>query len=72
MRLHVAGAARIVVVAPGAAHIRTALQDLEVLDALLTQLDRHAKAGKAAADDQDLLGVCRLARVVRHLFSPHV
>jgi hypothetical protein len=42
MRLHIARAARVVVVAPGAAHRVGLLEDHEIVDAVLLELDRHA------------------------------
>ena len=51
MRGHVAGAARVGVVVPGAADVVAALEHDEVVDALLLEADRHAEAGEAAADD---------------------
>ena len=51
MRRDVALAARVVVVAPGAADVVGALEHDEVVDALLLEADRHAQAGEPAADD---------------------
>ena len=45
-------------------------QGLPVSAAQVAQLDRHAKAGEAAADDQDLLRFNRFARVIRHRRVP--
>jgi hypothetical protein len=62
VRLHVAGHARVVVVAPGAADGRRLLEDGEVVDAGLLEPDPHAQAGEAAADHRDaevLLGGLR-------------
>src|SRR3546814_16689121 len=53
VRLHVTGAARIAVVAPGAADIVCALENFEILDARLLETDREAQARKPTADDQD-------------------
>src|SRR6185312_5071934 len=59
VRLHVAGAARVGVVAPDAADVVGALEDEEVLDARLPQADGEAKAAEAAAGDGnvDVAGV---------------
>ena len=51
MRGHVAGGARVAVVAPHAAHVVRAFDDREVVDAGTLQRDRHADAGEAGADD---------------------
>ena len=53
VRLHVAGAARVVVVAPGAADVARLLEDDEVVDSRLLQADGHAQAGEAGSDDDD-------------------
>ena len=50
----VAGAARVGVVAPGAAEVVGALEDHEVLDAVLLERDRHPDAGQPGAGDGDL------------------
>ena len=52
MRLHVAGAAGVVVDQPGAAQIGFALQHQEIVATLLPQPDGHAQPGEAGADDQ--------------------
>ena len=52
VRRHVAGAARVGVVVPGAADVVAPLEHGEVLDPLLLEADRHAEAGEAAADDR--------------------
>jgi hypothetical protein len=54
MRLHVARAAGVGVLAPGAAELVGLLEDEEV-DAGLLELDRHAEAGESGADDDDLV-----------------
>jgi hypothetical protein len=51
---HVALAARVGVVPPGAADVVGALEQDEVLDPRLLEADRHAQAGEAGADDRDL------------------
>ena len=51
---HVAGAARVVVVPPGAAWVRGPLEDHEVLAARAAQLRTHRDAGEAGADDRHL------------------
>ncbi|MNV82214.1 hypothetical protein D3C71_1759360 [compost metagenome] len=56
VRLHVAGAAGVVVVAPGAAHRPRLLEDQEIFLAGLLEANGHAQAGKAAADDGDVAG----------------
>jgi AcrR family transcriptional regulator len=53
VRGHVAAAARVRVGPPGAAHALVALEDDEVLDALLAQEDREPDPGEPAADDGD-------------------
>jgi AcrR family transcriptional regulator len=53
VRRDVALAARVGVVAPGAADLVAALEHHEVVHAGLLELDRHAEAGEAAADDRD-------------------
>ena len=53
MRGHVAGRAGIGVVAPRAADIAGRLVDRERRDAHSLQTNRHADAGKAAADNRD-------------------
>jgi len=59
VRRHVAGRARVGVVAPGAADLAGAFEDREGADAPLQQPDRGADAGKARADDRDRkLGRC--------------
>jgi len=45
--LHIAGAARVVVVAPGAAECLGLFGDKEVAKAGFLELDRHAQAGEA-------------------------
>ena len=55
VRRHVAGAARVGVLAPGAADRVGLLEDDEVLDARFLELDRCADAGEAVADDHDLV-----------------
>jgi hypothetical protein len=51
VRGHVAGAARVAVVAPRAADVVGLLQDDEVLDPSLTQSNGHPQPGDAGADD---------------------
>ena len=51
VRLHVAGRAGVLVVAPGAAHLLGLFQDHEVLNACFLELDGHAQAAKACACD---------------------
>ena len=63
MRRDVAAAARIGVVAPGAADVAGALEEHEVLLALLPEPDRHPEARETGADDRDanvlaVSGVC--------------
>jgi hypothetical protein len=53
VRLHVAGAARVGVVAPGPADLGGALEDDEVLLAALPEADGRAEPREAAADDGD-------------------
>ena len=53
MRLDVARAARIRVVAPGAANIGGAFEDEEVVDPVALQPDCGTQPGEAAADDRD-------------------
>ena len=53
VRRHVAGDARIAVVAPGAAQRVGLLVDRHILDAGLAQLDQRHQAGGAGADDRD-------------------
>src|SRR4029079_6699345 len=53
MRRNVAAAARIRVVATGAPDVAGALEDHEVLLALLPEPDRHPKARETGADDRD-------------------
>ncbi len=53
VRGHVAGAARVAVVAPGPAETRGALEQHEVVLAALLEPDRRAQAGEAGADDHD-------------------
>ena len=48
---HVAGAARVGVVPPGAADVAVALEDEEVLDAGLAEPDRGAEPGETVPDD---------------------
>lgn len=47
MGLHIAGAARVVVVAPGAAQGIGLFGNEEVVEPGLLEFDRHAQAGKA-------------------------
>ena len=54
VRWDVAGAARVRVEVPGAAHVIPTLEHREVLDPLLLEPDRHREAGEAAADDRDV------------------
>ncbi len=54
VRLHIAGAARIVVVAPGGPHRAGFLEQGEVMQACLLEADRHAQPGEAGADDGDI------------------
>ena len=54
VRLHVAGAAGVGVVAPGTAEGVTLLQDEEPLPARLAQLHRGAESGEPAPDDRDV------------------
>jgi len=56
LRGHIAGRARIVVVAPDAAGRRRALEDREAFDPGLLQRDTEANAPEAAADDRDRRG----------------
>ncbi len=53
VRRHVAGAAGVGVVAPGAAEVARGLEHHEVVLAVLEQADRDSHAGEAAADDRD-------------------
>ena len=53
MRLDVAGAAGIAVVAPGAAHVVGALEDDEVVDPVPLQLNGGAEAAEPTAYDGD-------------------
>ena len=57
MRLDVAGATGVGVVAPGATDVAGALEQHEVFLALLAQLDAHAQARKACADDDDAVAL---------------
>ena len=57
MGLDVAGSARIVVVAPGAADLTALFENGEVCDAGLLETDSHSQSAKPAADDHDVLGV---------------
>ncbi len=50
----VAGAARVGVVAPGAADVGAALEDREVVEAGVHELDGHGDAREAGADDRDV------------------
>jgi hypothetical protein len=50
---HVAGGARVGVVAPGAADGRALVDDQEVTQAVLVELDRGAEPGEAGTDDED-------------------
>ena len=54
VRLHVAGAAGVGVVAPDAADVAGALEDEEVVEARLQQADGQAEAAEAAAGDGDV------------------
>ena len=54
MGLHIAGAARVVVVTPGAAKGVGLFGDKEVGEPGFLEFDRHAQAGKAGADDGDV------------------
>src|SRR5579862_2101109 len=54
VRLHVAGARRIGIVAPCAAHRVGAFQHNKVFIATLLEPESHAQAGKARADNRDL------------------
>ena len=54
---HIAGDARIAVLAPGAADALRLFQDDEVVDALLLQLNAHADAGHARAENGHAHGV---------------
>ena len=66
MRGHVAGAARIGVGVPRAAHVGRALEHGEVLDPFLLEADRHPEAREAAADDRDVdVGHARDRRTAR-------
>jgi hypothetical protein len=69
VRRHVAGGARIVVVAPGAADLAGLFQQQEVVLAGLAQLHGQAQAGEAAADDQHAPGRAR-AGVIVHCGLP--
>jgi hypothetical protein len=62
MRRHVAGAARVGVVTPGAAEVGGPLEDQEVVDALLPEPDGGAEPAEAAADD----GHAQVGPVVPH------
>jgi len=53
VRLYVAGAARVAVVTPGAAHVPGALEEEEVLLAALPEPYPRAQPREAAADDGD-------------------
>src|SRR6185369_8862110 len=54
VRLHVARAAGVRVVAPDAADVAGALEDEEVVDARLQEADGEAEAAEAAAGDGDV------------------
>lgn len=54
MGLHIAGAAWVVVVTPGAAEGVGLFGDKEVGEPGLLELDRHAQPGKAGANDRDV------------------
>ena len=54
MRLHIARAARIGVIAPDAADVAGAFEDNEVVDAFLLEPDGGADSTEAAADNCDL------------------
>ena len=70
-RGRVAGCARVVVVAPGAADPVRLLQDREGVDAGFLQSDREAQAGKAGADDGDpQRGGSRLPAQSRNFCGP--
>ena len=52
LRRHVARRAGVGVVAPGATHVRAALDDEEVAEVLVPELDRHREATEAGADHE--------------------
>src|SRR5690606_25490852 len=71
MRRHVAGAPRIAVVPPGAAHAVAALDHDDVVEASVGEADRHAQAARPGAEDDDaqrslLVGSACWRRTVRH------
>ena len=53
MRRDVAGAARLAVVVPGAAHAAGLLEDLELLEASALEVDPHAETAGSGPDDRD-------------------
>ncbi len=53
MGRHVAGRARVGVLAPGAADVVGLLEDGEGIDAGLLEVHAHGDAGEAGADDHD-------------------
>ena len=57
-RLHVAGAAGVVVFVPGAADVVALFEDHKVVKSCFFEFDGHAEAGEAGADDGDLGGLC--------------
>jgi hypothetical protein len=68
VRLDVAGAARIGVVAPGAADLVGLLQDHEIGDAGVLELDGHAEPGEPGTNDDDL-GTLPLHHLFLHAFG---
>ena len=55
MRRHIAGAARIVILAPRAADVVAFLQQHKRIDPRLPQRDGHGDAGKSSADYRDFI-----------------
>lgn len=68
VRRHIAGRARIMVVAPGATDLGSLFQNQEVALSGLLQLDRQTDAAKAGTNDQHTQG-CRGGAVVLHCYS---
>ena len=56
---HVAGAARIGIVAPGAADLTVLLDNEEILHPRSFETGRHGDPAEAAADDQNLASAAR-------------
>ena len=70
VRRDVAGRARVRVVVPGSADPRRLLEDRERVDPGLLELDPHAEAGDACAEDRDAeLGSGSDRRLPRHRYS---